>query len=242
MIKSSLLLIAALTTVVTPPAIAQVDPKKDSETGKSDVLQSPEIRTLLDGNPDVQHRFDKWIKAKAQERLDSMSEDPPAAPSLRKELLDRMKRDQKVREHPVASAWEKVDQENQTWLKTVVDEFGWPGKSLVGSDGANAAWLLVQHATHDRLFQKRCLSLMQTAPKGEVAQRDVAYLSDRVREGDKKRQRYGTQLREVDGKLVVNEVEDPAKLNRLREELGMMPIEIYLIFANSNNPLRPKTK
>ena len=83
---------------------------------------------------------------------------------------------------------------------------------------------------------------LQHAPQGEVAQRDIAYLSDRVREGDKKRQQYGTQLREVDGKLVLNEVEDPAKMKRFREELNMMPIEIYLIFANNNLPLRPKTK
>ncbi len=83
---------------------------------------------------------------------------------------------------------------------------------------------------------------MQAAPEGDVAQRDVAYLSDRVRDGDGKRQRYGTQLKEIDGKLVLKEVEDPTKLNRRREELGMMPIEVYLIIANSNHQFRPKKK
>jgi hypothetical protein len=29
-----------------------------------------------------------------------------------------------------------------------VTEHGWPGRSLVGEDGAEHAWCLVQHAAH----------------------------------------------------------------------------------------------
>ena len=58
-----------------------------------------------------------------------------------------MKQDQEVRKPGAVREWAKVDKENQIWLGMVIDKFGWPGKSLVGRDGAHAAWMLAQHAT-----------------------------------------------------------------------------------------------
>lgn len=143
-----------------------------------------------------------------------------------------MKRDQEARKGADRAEWANVDEENRTWLKTVIDNRGWPGKSLVGTDGAHAAWILAQHADRDRTLQKRCLKLMQEATEGEVALPDIAYLVDRVREGDGRPQLYGTQLKTADGKLVLKEVEAPSSLNDRREEMGVMPIEVYLLFAN----------
>ena len=48
----------------------------------------------------------------------------------------------------------EVDADNTAWLCGVVDHHGWPGASLVGEDGAQAAWLLVQHADQDPGFQR----------------------------------------------------------------------------------------
>jgi hypothetical protein len=53
-----------------------------------------------------------------------------------------------------------VDADNLAWLKEVVAEVGWPGQSMVGEDGAHAAWLLAQHADQDPAFQRRCLELL----------------------------------------------------------------------------------
>jgi hypothetical protein len=47
-----------------------------------------------------------------------------------------------------------VDAANTARMKRIVAERGWPGRSLVGDDGAQAAWLLVQHADHDPAFQR----------------------------------------------------------------------------------------
>ena len=52
-----------------------------------------------------------------------------------------------------------IDDKNRTRLKEIVDQYGWPGKSMVGKDGAQAAWLLAQHADADHAFQKKCLAL-----------------------------------------------------------------------------------
>ena len=94
-------------------------------------------------------------------------------------------------------------------MKQIVAQYGWPGRSLVGNDGAGAAWLLVQHATSDAPFMEHCLSLMQAAPAGEVSASNIAYLEDRVRIRQGKPQRDGTQFKQgADGHLVPDAIED----------------------------------
>jgi hypothetical protein len=169
---------------------------------------------------------------------------------LCKELLRRVEEDQQVRKEfiewqrrnpkadlkdakeadaPLPRKMREIDHRNTERMKEIVERHGWPGKSLVGVDGAHAAWLLVQHADLDRPFQKRCLSLLAEAVKmGEAAGVDLAYLTDRVRVGDKQKQVYGTQLRTVDGKLVPEPIEDEADVDRRRKEVGLQPLAEYL--------------
>jgi hypothetical protein len=164
---------------------------------------------------------------------------------LRQELLRRMRADQDVRKAVVpllekkgAEAEEakkrlqEIDRQNTGRMQEIIKQYGWPGKSLVGSDGAHAAWLLVQHADRDRPFQKRCLVLLAEAvKKGEATGEQLAYLTDRVRVGEKKPQVYGTQLRWVDGKLQPQPIEDEANVDRRRKGVGLPPLADYLRFA-----------
>ncbi len=165
-------------------------------------------------------------------------------PDLRKELLEREARDQRARRALMPANGQRgdevqidqskimelmaVDKENREWLKQQVDEHGWLGRSLVGTDGSGAAWLLVQHADTDRAFQRECLDLMTAAGADEVFMKNVAYLTDRVLVGEGKPQRYGTQVGVVDGKVRFEECEDPDNLNLRRAEMGLGTIEEYL--------------
>lgn len=80
-------------------------------------------------------------------------------------------------------------------MKQIIARYGWPGKNLVGKDGAENAWLLVQHADRDCPFQASCLLLMQkAAASGEASPDDVALLTDRVLIRQGKKQFYGTQF------------------------------------------------
>jgi hypothetical protein len=187
----------------------------------------------------------------------------PAAkhPSLRQELLAMEKEDQQVRAAVLKALGEKgispgdgqpitdpallkifleqsgkmaaVDQKNRARLKVVVDRHGWPGKSLVGRDGAHAAWLLVQHADGDLAFQKRCLELMKAAPEGDVEPKDIAYLADRVLVADKKKQVYGTQLQGQAGTFKPHPIEDEANVDRRRAEVELPPLADYLKTAQA---------
>lgn len=183
--------------------------------------------------------------------------DPPPVkePKLRDELLGRMKEDQDARKAVVpflapgkpATAGDpkkpeeaaavkrvaEVDAANREWMKGVIEKHGWPGKSLVGADGAHAAWLLVQHADPDRPFQKQCLELLKDAVKaGEADGKDLAYLTDRVLVGEGKKQVYGTQLTGKDGKLVPQPVEDEAEVDARRKAVGLQPLAEYVEAAN----------
>jgi hypothetical protein len=177
-------------------------------------------------------------------------------PALRQELLEMEKKDQAARiamltemgrqdqtplhEKPgpkapaskavlaATRAVEELDRKHRTRLREIIGRHGWPGKSLVGMDGAQAAWLLVQHSDQDRGFQKQCLALMTAAPKDEVDARNVAYLTDRVLLAEGKKQRYGTQLQGESGTFKPRPIEDPAKVDNRRAEMGMEPLAEYL--------------
>ncbi len=173
------------------------------------------------------------------------------APDLRSELLHRTKVDQDVRtammklvskrglKNDFQSADEKAefealsaairtaDKENTGWLKQVVENRGWPTRTLVGQDGASAAWLLVQHADAEPKFQRKCLDLMAKLPREEVSQQNVAYLTDRVLLAEGKKQLYGTQFTTVNGKLQPRPLEDETNVDKLRAGVGLPSLASY---------------
>jgi hypothetical protein len=174
---------------------------------------------------------------------------PPKDEKLRAELLNRAEEDQKARKQLIdlqarrggkdddaakkeveaaTKKMQEIDARNTAWMKGVVDKHGWPGKSLVGTDAAQKAWLLVQHADKDPEFQKRCLKLLAEAvKKGEAGAEHLAYLTDRVRVADKAKQVYGTQFHEVDGKMQPYPIEDEANVDKRRKEVGLPPLAEY---------------
>jgi hypothetical protein len=173
-------------------------------------------------------------------------------PKIREEILARAKKEQDLRFKLIKDggfkpspdelkALNEVDSDNRTWLKALIEKHGWPGKTLVGTDGAHMAWLMIQHADADLPFQKKCLELLKAAVKqGEATGVDLAYLTDRVLSAEGKKQLYGTQLELKDGKLVLKPVEDEADLDARRKELGMQPIAEYLETATKMYKLKEK--
>lgn len=124
---------------------------------------------------------------------------------------------------------EEIDRENLPRLKAILDEFGWPGVQLVGEAGAEQMWLLVQHSDQEVAFQKRALALLTKAvEKDDAPKRHLAYLTDRVRINEGKRQVYGTQVQIVDGRIVLQSIEAPEQLDQRRAEMDLCPMEEYL--------------
>lgn len=140
---------------------------------------------------------------------------PPAARAI---VLARMN-----------TAYLARSESNAEWLRTAVGSEGWPTKSARGEFVPMQAWLIVQHADHDPLFQLEMLRLMEPlADRGEVSKSNFALLHDRVMLKLAGKQRYGTQSHCVDGKRQPLPLEDTAALAGRRAEAGLEPEAEYL--------------
>lgn len=171
--------------------------------------------------------------AVAEETTAPVPDPTPLNESLREELLAMKAEDQRVRKlaGPTMSnqqreEWAQVDARNQARMEAIIAEYDWPGKSLVGADGASAAWLLVQHFSP--AFQEKCLPLLERAMKaGEATGRNYAYLLDRVRMHQGKPQVYGTQFRTRDNLTAAHPIEDTEHLDERRRAVGLGPWADY---------------
>lgn len=59
--------------------------------------------------------------------------------------------------HPRMAA---VHEENAARLQAILAQLGWPTEVVVGERGAQAAWLIAQHAISRPEFQRSCLKLL----------------------------------------------------------------------------------
>ena len=154
-------------------------------------------------------------------------------PEIARELLAMERVDQEMRGRQLKEPdyWDDVDRRHTRRMAEIVIRIGWPTVSKVGDEASHAAWLLVQHADHDVVFQRACLSLMKLMESAsetgitEVRRSDIAYLEDRVRVNLGKPQLYGTQFMEVDGRFVSWEIENPEEVNKRRLQMGLGTLE-----------------
>ncbi len=155
---------------------------------------------------------------------------------LRSSLLKMLKADITARQElgiPVnpdkRAALLEMDRIHTAQVKIWFLEHGWLTTDLVGEDGAEAFFILVQHADQDRAFQNAALEKLELAVKTRTAKPEfLAFLTDRLRIAKGLPQVYGTQMRVVNDKLEPFEIEDVELLDTRRSSLGLESFEVYL--------------
>src|SRR5262249_41705406 len=147
---------------------------------------------------------------------------------LRGELLRRRDIDLEARaafrnaESDALARVMRIDDENAAWLRSMVSIWHWPGRSVVGDEGAHAAWLLAQHADRDPGLQRHCLKLLEEAVRaGEASASDLAFLTDRVLLASGETQIYGTQMTALNGQFTPCRLRDPETVNDRRGSVGL---------------------
>ena len=145
---------------------------------------------------------------------------------LKNKLKVMAEKDQLMRS---SGNWDReIDIENCQELKRVIGEIGWPDFDIVDREGACFAWLIVQHADHDLVFQENCLALMkEKISQNKIDKKHYAYLVDRVRKNSGKKQIYGTQFYVENGCFVEYPILDKANLNKKRKEFGLIEFSKY---------------
>lgn len=111
-------------------------------------------------------------------------------------------------------------------LWSILDALGWPDAARVGEEGAEAAWLIVQHAIGMPLLQRRVLAQLEHAVRaGSVPAWQWAMLFDRVAVLEGRAQRFGTQLEpDAEGWARPCRLEDPAGVDARRARVGLEPL------------------
>ncbi|MEN2490220.1 DUF6624 domain-containing protein [Flavobacterium sp. B11] len=196
------------------------------------------------------HEDKDWKKmiARFQKKRDivEVNYDKP----LQKELLDIYAEDQDIR--GVAMKIIKTDGRGSKALDSIgkimsykdsinlirvikiLDEKGWVGKDVVGSQASQALFLVIQHA--DLKYQQKYLPMMRDAvKKGNAKASSLALLEDRValREGGK--QIYGSQVMNhpITKKPFVSPLEDPDNVDKRRASVGLGTLSDYLKYWNA---------
>ena len=116
-------------------------------------------------------------------------------------------------------------------IKQIFEKYGFVGFDLVGEEGSQNFWLMVQHSDHDPDFQKVVLEKMEIELyKKNVKPSNYGLLVDRVRLNSGEKQIFGTQVsyNMETGQAYPKNLEDSLNVNKRRKSIGLEPIEVYL--------------
>lgn len=156
--------------------------------------------------------------------------------ALRTELLSLGREDQadrkgfsdamKSNDAAYADRLVAADSARTARLRAIVAKHGWPTVALVGRDGVNAAWLVLQH-TPDASWQRDMLPVLEgAAGAGELPRADLALFTDRVLVQQGLPQRYGSSFAVVAGRLVAAPIEDEGRVD-VRRAVGLPSMADY---------------
>lgn len=132
--------------------------------------------------------------------------------------------------------WHTIDEKDSVNLikvQNILDERGWLGPKVIGSQGNMTLFLVIQHA--DIETQLKYLPMMREAVKlGNAKADDLALLEDRVALRQGNRQIYGSQIGRDNetGEFYVFPLIEPEKVNERRASVGLGTIEEYLKIWN----------
>jgi|GEM_PF-242836 len=154
---------------------------------------------------------------------------PKVVETIRAEIARRVERDQAVRKGEMAiDDMEAVDTDNTAYVAGLVRKLGWIDADRFGAKTASASFLMVQHSGDLPLMLAVLPEVERDVKAKRVNGQDYALLFDRTRVMLGERQRYGSQLGTVAASLVVIALEDRARVDELRKEMGLMPLASYL--------------
>lgn len=204
----------------------------------------------IDGDWTALHSEKEWKEAidHLQKKLDILGAnyDKP----LQKELLAIYTEDQEIRHEfmrlykanglkvnkqidSIGKVMQHKDSINLVKVMKILDEKGWVGADLVGSQANQTLFYVIQHS--DLKYQQKYLPMMREAvKKGNAKSANLAYVEDRValREGGK--QLYGSQIwtHPVTKKYFIAPLEDPDNVDKRRAEVGLGTLSDYAEKSN----------
>lgn len=176
------------------------------------------------------HSDIRWNELKTQMKISEQQYSATLShPELRNELKQMWKKDQEL-----VGQWDKqkiiVDQ-NTVQLNAMIEQYGWPNRSMIGKDGTWMAWSIAQHS-HDLNFQKKCLKLLENTLNADEPEPVLyAELYDRICRNTHQKQKFGQAIIEENGIKKFYPIEKEDEVDERRKAIGLEPLKVY---ANEN--------
>lgn len=143
------------------------------------------------------------------------------------DLMDRLAKQGTLRSgYP--KQLELLHHEHSDRLEKILRQYGWPGRSLVGDEGAVCACKLLQHSAIVRpaLMHEGMRYLQQAVAAGEASRICLAYVQDRICFYERRPQIYGTQFDwDENDEFSPWAIEDEDCVEERRRALGMRALE-----------------
>jgi VWFA-related protein len=159
---------------------------------------------------------------------------------LRDELLKLKRKDQERINKSIAE--EKPDvllkrvrtaqDNNAARLCQILKQYGWPTTSLVGKDGAEAAFQMLRNSV-PQLKVDMLPVIVAATSVGEISRPSFASYVDRLRLDAGLKQLFGTQATPINGFLVLFPIEAEAQVDSRRKEYELPPLAEYLRFLQA---------
>ncbi len=115
-------------------------------------------------------------------------------------------------------------QQNNSRLCQILKESGWPTSALVGKEGVGATLYLVRNSKQLDLQTALLPVIIAAVKKGELEKAEVARLVDRMRVDAGMKQLFGTQVKAMNGFLVLTPIEAEAQVDDRRKQFGLPPL------------------
>ncbi|MCT3733099.1 DUF6624 domain-containing protein [Elizabethkingia anophelis] len=193
---------------------------------------------LTDKNFSALHHMEGWKKFTNQIKAKKSKYNN----DIRLKLLDVQSKDQSIRliyqelkktytddSDLVKSASEKmkkIDLESVDIVTKIIDKYGWLGKDKIGKEANETLFLGIQHID-DLVVQSKYLPAIKDAvKKGNAEPWHLAFLTDRILMNQGKKQIYGTQkiITKNPETSYIIPLENPEKVDELRKEIGLDPL------------------
>ena len=118
--------------------------------------------------------------------------------------------------------------ENNARLCQILKEFGWPTSDEVGPDGVGAMLYLVRNSRQPELQADLLPVIIAAVKRGDAEKGEVADLVDRMRVDAGRKQLFGTQVKVINGFLVLAPIESEAQVDDRRKQFGLPPLADHL--------------
>ncbi|MEO3402291.1 DUF6624 domain-containing protein [Mucilaginibacter sp. CAU 1740] len=122
----------------------------------------------------------------------------------------------------------ETDSLNFIKVSSIVNTYGWRGKTYFGRDAAEALIIVLMHA--DIAGQKKYFSIVRNATlEGALPAEGFAIIADNIALNENNTQIYGTHVQQAnDGQYQSFAIADEAGVDARREEIGLCSLAIYL--------------